>query len=277
MATTAPAKKITEPDLPTTALVPLGAGYEVLNCDIQEVTEMIGEFLEDGLKPGDLEQIKIPTGGGIQWELPGGEMANAFEGVIVGIQTTRAYWEGDFAGGGTPPTCTSQNGKTGIGSPGGACDYCPKNQWGSGKNGVGTACAPRKRIYILRPEGFLPVVLALPVTSMNALRKYQIRLLSQRTGVNVAVTRFGLERTKNKAGIAYSQVTCSAVGPLPASLAPLARAYAKMIQGAVGIVHDEDQAPSAPAPFDPNQIPESDPPFGPFAKDARSETDEIPF
>jgi hypothetical protein len=274
MATAATARKIM-PN-PNTALIPLGADYEVLSCNAREVAEMIGEFLEDGLKPNDLEQIKIPTGGAIQWELPGGEMVNSFEGVIVGIQTTRAYWEGDFAGGGTPPNCTSQNGRTGIGSPGGECDFCPKNMWGSGKNGTGTACSPRKKIYILRPEGFLPVVLSLPVTSMDKLRKYQIRLLNQRTGVNIAVTRFGLERTKSKAGILYSQVTCTAVGPLPESLIPLARSYAKMIQSAVGIEPNEPQAAPVAAPFDPNAIPESDPPFGPFAKDSR-EDDGIPY
>lgn len=275
------AKKTTEHEQPLTALVPVDVGeYAALQVEQQELAYMIDEFLEGGLKEGDLEQIKIPTGGGLQWEIPGGEMVSSFDGVIVGIQTTRTYWPGDFTGAGVPPSCVSRDGKTGIGNPGGECEVCEKNMWGSGKNGQGTACAPRKRLYILRPEGFLPVVLNLPVTSMTNLRKYQIRLLSQRKPANIVVTRFGLERNKNKAGIAYSQVTCSAVGPLPESLAPLAKAYSKMIQTAVGI-HQEDQERQEPrqptAPFDPNQIPESDPPFGPFAKSVQTEEDPIPF
>lgn len=164
---------------------------------------------------------------------------------------------------------------------------------------MGTACAERKRVYILRPEGLLPVVLNLPVMSINNLRKYQVRLVSQRTPVNVVVTRFALERTRNKSNVEYSQATFTSVGPLPPTLAPLAKAYAKTIQAAVGI-HTESPARVGPSEFvssDPTQvdadgIPESDPPFGPFAKQqvrpkrmepgpsstpSLSETDEIPF
>jgi hypothetical protein len=270
--------------------VAIGENYIALSYDPTELGNLIDDYLEDGLKEGDLEQIKIPTGGGIQWEMPGaagGEMVTTFDGVIVGVQTTRTYWPDAFSGASVPPSCTSRDGKIGIGDPGGVCELCPLARWGTGKNGVGTACAERKRVYILRPEGLLPIILNLPVTSINNLRKYQIRLLSQRTPVTVVVTRFGLDRTKNKAGIPYSQAAFTSIGPLPATLAPLAKAYAKTIQTAVGI-HTEAR-PSAKAeaaafnpddqkaPFDADGIPESDPPFGPFARDARTETDEIPF
>lgn len=287
----ATAKKPTENGQPTTsALVPVDVGenYMALQCEAHELASMIDEYLEGGLQEGDLEQIKIPTGGGLQWELPsaaGGEMANTFDGVIVGVQTTRTYWSEAFSGTGVPPDCISRDGKTGIGSPGGECETCEKNHWGSGKNNMGTACQERKRVYILRPEGFLPVILNLPITSIKNLRKYQIRLLSQHTPVNVVVTRFGLERNKSQGGILYSQVTCTSIGPLPETLAPLAKAYAKTIQAAIGIqpeIHTKTATetwPKAEADVGdgPDNIPESDPPFGPFAKEARSKTDEIPF
>lgn len=281
------AKKNQENGHTEEALVPITnlPAFVALEYDPADLTATIGEYLEDGLKEGDLEQIKIPTGGGIQWELPhsaGDEMAATFDGVIVGVQTTRTYWPDVYSGASVPPDCTSRDGKTGTGSPGGVCDFCPKNLWGSGKNGVGTGCSERKRVYILRPEGLLPVILNLPVTSIANLRKYQIRLLSQRTPMTAVVTRFGLARTKNKAGIQYSQAVLTSVGPLPPALVPLAKAYAKTIQAAVGI-QPEVRAQThtdarMPADLDADGIPESDPPFGPFVRDARPEGDDgIPF
>lgn len=272
----------------TTALtVASTPGYLALEYRPHDLREMLNDCLEGGLQESDLEQIKIPTGGGIQWELPtaaGGEMVATFDGVIVGIQSTRTYWPESFTGASVPPSCTSRDGKTGVGDPGGECDYCPMMQWGSGKNGTGTACSERKRVYILRPEGLLPMILNLPATSITNLRKYQVSLISQRTHPNVVVTRFGLFRTKSKAGIQYSQATFIAISPLPAEQVPLAKAYAKMIQEAVGIQSSPaparvraNVAPDESLSLGSDGIPESDPPFGAFVNDARAETDEIPF
>ncbi len=253
--------------------------YLALQCEANEMREMIGEYLDDGLQDGDLEVVKVPTGGGLQWELPGaegGEMESTFDGVIVGVQVVRSYWPGEFSGENNPPQCSSRDGKHGVGNPGGECEICPLNEWGSGKNGVGTACRERKRIYILRPNSYLPLVLSLPVTSIKHVRKYQIRLLNQRLPLHGVVTRFGLERTKSATGISYSEVTFTAAGPLPADIAPLAKAYANTIKGALGMQVREATEPPPPIDLsDDAEIPVSDPPFG--GQFSAKQDDEIPF
>ena len=263
------------------AVMTLGDNYLALQSEMHEMAGMIDEYLEGGLQSNDLERIKVPPGGGLQWEIPGaggGEMVSTFDGIIVGVQTTRSYWAEEFSGGNVPPNCSSRDGQTGVGDPGGECETCPKNHWGSGRNGVGTACQERKMVYILRPEDALPVVLSLPITSIKLLRKYQFRLLSKRTPPHAVVTRFGLERTKSGGGILYSLVTFSAVGPLSPQLTPIAKAYASTIKTALGIQSDTLQKPVADV--DADGIPESDPPFGSFAKQNKpdaTQEDEIPF
>src|SRR4029450_12815372 len=78
----------------------------------------------------DLDRIRMPTGGALTFEVPtpaGPESRPTITGVLVHVQQRRAYWAQAFdeTGGGTPPDCTSADGITGVGEPGGACARCP--------------------------------------------------------------------------------------------------------------------------------------------------------
>ena len=249
-------------------------------------TEWLAECAQAGLSVRDLEKIKVPGAGGLQWDLTdatGSTGASTFDGIVVSQQHTRAYWEHEYDGSNQPPRCSSQDGITGRGDPGGSCEDCPFNEWGSGKNGMGTACSQRTLLYVLREQDALPVVLSVPVTSATPFRQYRSRLLRARNMLASVVTRFALERAKSEKGIPYSKIVFTENGILPPSLRTAAKAYSATIKRALGLEREEEDrlAPAhhhAPVlAFDPNEIPESDPPFGRFAKQAPEEKEEIPF
>lgn len=104
----------------------------------------------DGLNIG-FQRIKIPSGGQLQFEIPGEDpdnpdYAKVLEGVIVHSHNANAYWvEGQNDSDNVPPDCQSMDGKLGIGCPGGICADCVYNRFGSDTNpkssGKGKACS----------------------------------------------------------------------------------------------------------------------------------------
>lgn len=96
-------------------------------------------------------------------------------GVISKVWYENGYQEGNSA----PPDCLSTNGIVPVAtSPkkqAPACSVCPRNQWGSGKEGKGKACADAKRLAVapindLRPESLM--LLRVPPASLRALKQY---------------------------------------------------------------------------------------------------------
>ena len=117
-------------------------------------------------------RIKIPGGGVTQFEAPSDnpEKPNYLPqivGIILLNHDTNAYWkEGSEYDMNVSPECTSINGKTGFGAPGGACITCPLNQYGTDPNGgKGKACKNMRSLYILQDGSPMPINLILPPTS----------------------------------------------------------------------------------------------------------------
>lgn len=79
-------------------------------------------------------RVKIPGGGNLMFELPGDDPENpsyvrTIEGVILYNHAACAYWpEGSEYDENVSPLCSSVDGKTGFGAPGGACAVCALNQ-----------------------------------------------------------------------------------------------------------------------------------------------------
>ena len=166
---------------------------------------------DDGLQIDDLERIKIPSGGGVQFEIPsllgGVDTCKRLEFLLLHHQTQRAYWEGKYEGGNEPPLCSSLDGKRGRGTPGGDCSKCPLAEWGSADDGAGRgqACKQVKCAYILRKEQNLPDVLTLPPTSLKPLRKHLIRISNARQPFTAIAHVATLNKVANADNIAYSQ------------------------------------------------------------------------
>lgn len=205
-------------DKPSTEVATVSGGsenYPILSDDGGGIAEILEEnFGGDGINQGDLDRVKIPAGGGTTWEVPdleaedGLRSERALEGVIVAWQKPRTYWA-TKAGDGDPqpPDCSSPDSEIGMGlygpgsaeNPTGECATCPMNEWGSavsddGKPGRGKACKEQRLLYLLQPHGILPLMLNLPPTSIQPLRKYLVRLASARIPYYAVSTKFTLKK-----------------------------------------------------------------------------------
>jgi hypothetical protein len=210
-------------------IVLAGENYAITTLSLQDLQEAVYENIGSGeLKPSDFDRIKVPSGGATTWSIPtiDGEIdVKAFEGVVVAWKDQKAYWQVAFdeSGGGTPPDCTSEDMIFGMGNPGGDCATCPFNQFGSADKGEGKACKDIRTLLIVREGDILPIVLNVPPTSIQPLKKLFLRLVGAQTKYYDVVIKFELEKTKSKSGIQYAEVKPSVVG----RIAPERRAAIK--------------------------------------------------
>lgn len=195
--------------------------------------EGIQDIVQANLAPMgrvQFERVKMPSGGGLAFEMvdENGNPASVAEivGVILDHYPVNAYWADKFAGGNAPPACSALDGRTGVGNPGGACVRCPFNQWGSEDGGRGKACKNLHRVYVLPTTDVLPLLVAAPPTSLANIAGYMRLLTSKAKRPHWAViTRIKLERATNKDGIAFSRATFSRAGDVPAESLANLRSY----------------------------------------------------
>jgi len=172
-------------------------------------SEMLEEL--DGLGPLQLDTVKVPSGGGIMWEVPGEDPNNPepvkeLVGVIVARNATNGYWPQAFGAETNRPDCFSNDGKVGVDNMTGECRdcaTCPRNQFGS--NGK-KACKNMMNLYLASADGMLPLQVVLPPTSIRAYKDYVKRLLSRRLTPGRVLTGMTLTKAKSKDNIQYSTV-----------------------------------------------------------------------
>jgi len=187
--------------------------YAALNRKPEEIRAIITSNVgNEGLTMSDLDRIKVPSGAAPIWmveTLKGDEMLEQIEGVIVAHRQARVYWQESYedAGGGNPPDCASQNGEFGIGEPGGDCEKCPLNKWGSSeKSERGKACKEIRMVFMLRPTSLIPILFTFPPTSIVPIRKYFLQLAGEGLPAYGVTTILRLGGAQNKDGIKYSKV-----------------------------------------------------------------------
>ncbi|HOV80375.1 MAG TPA: hypothetical protein PK728_09765 [Bacillota bacterium] len=209
-------------------------------CQPEEQKELLevmqANFGED--VPIDFPRIKIPSGGGLTFEVPGEEESEPVKelvGVILDHYRVNAYWADEYAGAGAPPTCSALDAENGKGNPGGNCKTCPMNDWGSdAKGGRGKACKNIRRIYILTEGEMLPYLIALPPTSLEDFNVYMRRLTSKhKVPYYGALSRAKLYKTQNKDGITYSAVAWSFAGALSPQDRAAMKNYAASLKSAM--------------------------------------------
>jgi len=130
--------------------------------------------------------------------------------VILYHHPVHAFFKEKYTGANNPPDCSSIDGHTGVETETGevrTCKDCPNAKFGSGENG-GKACRQKRRIYILRENEALPIIVSLPTGSLADFSKYVMRLLSKGKKSNAVVTKFSLKKAQNTGGLVYSQVVC---------------------------------------------------------------------
>jgi len=193
----------------------------------------LAETLGDDLAPFDFDELKIPSGGALSWNIPdieGTRTAETVQGVLIYVQAAREYYATAFTGESQPPTCFSPDNKLGYGVPGGPCKECPFSKFGSGVNAAGQptksqACSERKHLLFLPEDSLIPWFINLPPTSTPNLSKYCLRLGGKGIVWSGVVTEIGLEQDKSNSGITYSKATFRMVGLLTPEQQAMARQY----------------------------------------------------
>lgn len=235
---------------PGSAIVPAHQYAIVKNSS--RIKELLQENVgSGGLSPFDLDRVKMPSGGSTTWEIPsvsGAQESKELTGIIAAWGDKRSYWEKDMddSDGNSPPDCSSDDGILGVGTPGGDCSTCPLAQWGSGRNG-GQGCKAMKFVFMVSPERSLPMLLAVPPSSLGVIKKYGYGLASESHRYNEVVTRFTLEKTKNKGGKDYSRLIATKVDDVPEEAIPYVEEYSAALKPMVGRIavnrRDVDEAP----------------------------------
>lgn len=175
------------------------------------------------------DRVKIPSGGGLAFEIPVDDdevdTVKEIVGVVLDHHRVNAFWPASFSGQGQAPACASMDGKTGVATPGApvawagraqSCAECPLNQWGSDEAGSGgKACKNMHRIYIVRQGDVFPLLLTLPPTSIRNWANYLAkRVLARGLRPYQVVTKITLKKEQNRSGITYSQAVFKLVGVL---------------------------------------------------------------
>lgn len=225
----------------------------------------IQEIIRDNLGPMgkvQFERVKMPSGGGLAFEVSdedGNPQAKSeIVGIIVDHYPVNAYWPEAFGGGSTPPACSALDGRNGIGEPGGLCARCPHNQWGSDDEGRGKACKNLHRLYVLPVGEILPMLIAAPPTSLTNISSYMRLLTSKAKKPHWAVlTRIKPEKASNKDGVNFSRATFTRVGNVQTERLAELKKYIeelKPLMRAVEIASDDYNVTDTEADSaDPNQ------------------------
>lgn len=215
-----------------------------------ELAEAVTEEM-DGLGAIPFDKVKIPSGGGLAFEVPGEDEDNPdvvkeIRGVIVDHHPVNAFWLNKFDGNNDQPDCASFDGKQGVERETGEihdCSECPHNQFGSDEDRRGKSCKNIHRCYILCEGNPVPLVLSLPPTSLKYMRDYigkKILLKGMRCWQ--AVTRISLKKEKSAGGIDYSRAVFSFESKLTDQQADEAKKMAQMIKETTrsAVTVDED-------------------------------------
>lgn len=241
-------------------LVPVADQYPIV-ADPTSIAGVLAANVHGALTVFDLDRVKVPSGGGLAWEIPTlegkPEIAQTIEGIIVAWRDPRAFWRESFTGAGNPPDCSSDDGTIGVGDPGGACAPCPYSQWESAVNddgspGRGQACKQMRLIFLVRPGELLPTAMFLPPTSLGPMRQFFLRLSSKSMPHYTVVTALELEKKKNAGGIEYAQVQARVVRVLDPTEAAAVKEYSVAITDALSAVSitESDVADTPPTGFD---------------------------
>lgn len=203
--------------------------FALSQITVPEITALIRDNIGAGVSIAALERVKVPASGSTVWtreEESDAPAPREIAGIIIYFKDRRAYWPKKYEGGaGDPPQCASDNGITGTGNPGGDCAGCKFAAWGSAPDSRGQACKATRLLYILQPTSLLPIVLSVPPTSIQPVRKYLLRLVSERLAYHSVVTRLRCKAEQSKTGQKYAEIVATRGDVLDAELATRVAAY----------------------------------------------------
>lgn len=239
------------------------SGFLVLTNGIEETKALVRTNLGgEPLQITDLERAVNPSGKGTRWEVPGlgeePELVSEVEGVILTQHAYRVYYSKTFeqTKGKEPPDCRSYDLIHGEGDPGGECATCPFAQWGSGKTPNSQACSMRRRVFILRKDEMLPMVITLTPVNVRALRNYGVKLMNKKQlELQHVVTKVKMETATSKNGYDYARVIFSLVDVLPPDVAKAMDNYKAFLEPQLMDLEIEEAPPTETATAGEEDVP----------------------
>lgn len=214
----------------------------VFGMNLTDIRDTYAEILEAQAEVGGMVmyRAKVATGGGKAFDIVTGDEETdtsvpSFTGVIVYNHNCNAYFDEDTTGN-TPPVCSSMDGLIGFDTESGepiSCKNCPRNAYGTAKNGRGKACKNMHRLYIMTEDMPIPLVLSLPPTSLKAFQNYRMSALAaKKLKPNEVVTEFSLTAQQSQSGQKYSVVKFKLLGKLDEEQAGVARYFSEQLKAA---------------------------------------------
>ena len=144
--------------------------------------------------------------------------------------------------------CSSVDGQNGRGTPGGLCEACPHNEFGSADKGQGKACKESRLLFILRDQDRLPLLLVVPPTSIRPNHKFFMRLANKGLPYYGVRVKLGLEKSRSGEGIEYSMVSFNYLSKLTEKELAAVEAYSKLLRPKFErAAEDPEAATEAPA------------------------------
>lgn len=238
--------------------------FPLLSPEGSSVGEALLENLGDvsDIDFADLDRAHLPSGSSKTFNVitaEGEQSAAELEGIILLRAKGRSYWKDKYDGSNMLPDCISVDMFNGIGDPGGKCGRCPKNEWGSAREGNGKACSEIHTLIIAGTDEISPLfVLRVTPGSLKNLRQYLTRLATKgRTHYSV-VTRFSLTQTTSDS-ITYSQLTLALVGTVPEESMAAVKQLKAQFEAATRARPEERESgpPALPPVNDPEFAPEN--------------------
>lgn len=226
---------------------PAASGFAIV--DEPDAREMlVGAFDELGVSSFQLNRITIPAGGSTAFMVPtleGETPMQEINAVIVMVKgNQKAWWRESEVSGGSPPDCSSTDGKYGMGMNTldeneelgkHLCSECVWNTFGSHRGGGrGKDCKDSAQVFFFEKEGRLPTLLSAPATSLPVVQQYVMKLLNAGKGFEQVITKIGLEKMQGGGGGVYSRLTLSYGGDLEPEAATAMRDLGKELRQRLG-------------------------------------------
>ncbi|HUW35669.1 MAG TPA: hypothetical protein VM223_28995 [Planctomycetota bacterium] len=174
-----------------------------------------------------------------EWILPGGKIVAGFNAVMLYTGPKNVRWDPSKGLGEAPPLCTSPDGRTGFGDPGGDCKTCPFAKWGTLKADSNVKGCQFRRLCILLAEGVpLPILYSASPTSAPRILNYMATVVLYQNGpvpkvpprYFQVVTHFGLSVVNGSRG-PYGVVAPEYVATLDKATCELMHRQNEMLTG----------------------------------------------
>jgi hypothetical protein len=200
-----------------------------------------------------LARVKVPAGGGIQFESPTENpdepaMVKELTGIVVYSHPTNAYYKQKYTDGNQAPDCASRDGVTGLDAETAEIKQCAKCELGKFKlreDGVKAClCKQKRRLFLWREGEAFPIIFTVPVASVKYFDAYAsgLRQFGGKFPSHV-VTKITLKKATNQNGIVFSEVRFNKERNIePAELTAAAKMRAQVIELASRVYDDTDES-----------------------------------